>query len=202
MPLKPHHLPCYQHCQSQKKPLNSHLQALSDDADDDKIPTTSSAPADPSRLWMTEYNDYLNTHEFVLGEMGTVQWWGVHSILKLFHTVHLCDAYQLDQCAMLSNLVLPCCWQSCNNVIICVKWAGVFSRGYHNHQVSKLFKGGHCESVVLQCLKCLLRRDLIFCTPVEDDLDNEDSDDAGESWKCFVENDSDNDGFDTDDESL
>ena len=73
----------------QNKPLNGHLRALSGDNDNDNIPTTSPAPADPSGLWMTEYNDYLNTRKFVLGEMGTVQWWGVHSILKLFHTVHL-----------------------------------------------------------------------------------------------------------------
>lgn len=53
----------------------------------------------------------------------------------------------------------------------------------------------------LQCLKCLLRSDLIFCTPVEDDEDDEDSDDAGEGWDCFVEDDSDDDGFNADDES-
>jgi hypothetical protein len=89
------------------KPLNGRLRALSDDDDDDNIPTTSSTPADPSRPWMTEYNDYLDTREFVPGEMGTIQWWGVRSILKLFRTFR--DAYQLDQCAALSNLVLPCC---------------------------------------------------------------------------------------------
>lgn len=93
--------------QKPNKPLNGHLRALSDDKNDDNIPTTSSTPADPSRPWMTEYNDYLDTREFVLGEMGTIQWWGVHSILNLFHT--FCDAYQLDQCAVLSNLVFPRC---------------------------------------------------------------------------------------------
>jgi hypothetical protein len=53
----------------------------------------------------------------------------------------------------------------------------------------------------LQCLKCLLRSDLIFRTPVEDDSDDEDSGDTGEGWDCFVEDDSDDDGFDADDES-
>jgi hypothetical protein len=77
----------------------------------------------------------------------------------------------------------------------------VFSQGgiiitkHQNH-----LKGDIVEA--LQCLKCLLRRDLILCTPVEDDSDNKDSEDAEEGWDCFVEDDSDNNGFDADDESL
>ena len=55
---------------------------------------------------------------------------------------------------------------------------------------------------VLQCLKCLFRRNLIFHIPVKDDSDNEDSDDAGEGWNCFIEDDSNDDGFNVDDEHL
>lgn len=62
----------------------------------------------------------------------------------------------------------------------------------------------------LQCLKCLLRHDLLFQAVVDGDSDDEGKDDGHVSdvgddvkdgWDCFVEDDSD-DGFNADDEYL
>ena len=36
---------------------------------------------DPSKPWLAEFERYMGTHESILEDMSTVQWWGVRRIL-------------------------------------------------------------------------------------------------------------------------
>lgn len=58
----------------------------------------------------------------------------------------------------------------------------------------------------LQCLKCLLRNDLMFRQPVEDISDDDDTgseldSDGEQGWDYFLSDDGEDDGFDADNES-
>jgi len=53
-------------------------EAQSSDEDDNASYSASTADADPSRPWYTDFENYINTSEAKLPPgMSIVQWWGV-----------------------------------------------------------------------------------------------------------------------------
>ena len=54
------------------------LRELSDNEDDmGGASQGSTAPDDPSQLWMRDFCSYLDAHEHVPMDWLTIEWWGV-----------------------------------------------------------------------------------------------------------------------------
>ncbi|THH18798.1 hypothetical protein EUX98_g8896 [Antrodiella citrinella] len=132
-----------------KSKIRTLVSELSDDSDDEHIeaPSTASTSSvnallgDPSKPWLGEFHRYLNTSEALPEELSTVKWWGLNQ-----------SRYPVW--ASIARDYLPIMATS-------VSSERAFSQG--GITVSKLrnrLKGDIVEA--LQCLKCLIQRDLLF----------------------------------------
>ena len=125
---------------------NKKLQALLGElSDDEEVDSTTGLgqenARDPLRPWLQGFHQYLNTHKN-LSELSVVQWWGINN---LHYPVWGAIAH--DFLSIMATSV------SCERAF---SSAGITISKQRNR-----LKGDIVEA--LQCLKCFIKHDLLFC---------------------------------------
>ncbi|KAJ7730112.1 ribonuclease H-like domain-containing protein, partial [Mycena maculata] len=113
--------------------------------DDVDMGSTSATHIDPTRPWLDEFNEYLQARETVPAGMSTIEWWG-----RNYHRYPVWGSLARDYLAIMASSV------SSERAF---SSAGITISKRRNH-----LKGDIVEA--LQCLKCLIRKDLLFREPV------------------------------------
>jgi hypothetical protein len=140
-------------------------------------PSTSHLDAgiDPSKPWLRDFHAYLNSKDR-LGEMTVVQWWGINS-----------PRYPV--------------WASLARDFLSIMATSVSSeRAFSSAGITISKRRNRLKADIveaLQCLKCMLKQDLLFredpsiMTEVEADLGKGQKNDnalpVGDSWDVLVE---------------
>ena len=124
---------------------NKQLQALLGELSDDEEVEPTTGPGyenarDPSRPWLQGFHQYLNTHEN-LGELSVVQWWGINSLRYPVWGTIARDFLSIMATSVSSERAFSS--------------AGITISKRRNR-----LKGDIVEA--LQCLKCFIKRDLLF----------------------------------------
>ena len=129
---------------------------------------------DPLRPWLQGFHQYLNTHEN-LGELSVVQWWGINS---LHYPVW--GAIARDFLSIMATSVS-------SEHAFC-------SAGITISKRCNRLKGDIIEA--LQCLKCLIKHDLVFCEDpmvmleiqsIDGTLMGQTGEEPGDGWDELVE---------------
>ncbi|KAJ7923871.1 ribonuclease H-like domain-containing protein [Mycena leptocephala] len=141
--------------------------------------STSATHIDPTRPWLDEFNEYLQGRETVPEGMSTIEWWG-----RNYHCYPVWGSLARDYLAIMASSVSS--------------ERAFSSAGITISKRRNRLKGNIVEA--LQCLKCFIRKDLLFREPV---IFKEGEDDEVEgggisaskqptSWDILVDEDPDN----------
>ena len=124
---------------------NEKLQALLGELSDNEEMDLSPGPSqentrDPLKPWLQGFHQYLNTHEN-LGELSVVQWWGINSLRYPVWGSIACNSLSI----MATSISCKRAFSSAG-ITISKRW--------------NRLKPDIVEA--LQCLKCLIKHDLLF----------------------------------------
>ena len=162
------------------------MRELSDDDDNDDSTTStpSSSPIyDPAKPWLQDFNAYLSSKDH-LGGQTIVQWWGV-------------NAARYPVWAMLARDFLSIMASSVSSK------RAFSSAGITISKRRNRLKADIVEA--LQCLKCMIKRDLLFRGSDDPSIAAEVDDTAvarkanGKSWDSIVEDEVDGSDSEVDD---
>lgn len=116
------------------------LRELSDDEDEEDNLVTS-AYGDPQQPWLDDFHGYLNSKDHLASGMSIVQWWGVNA-----------TRYPV--------------WSSLARDYLAIMATSVSSeRAFSSSAITITKRRNRLNGDIveaLQCLKCLIRRDLLF----------------------------------------
>ena len=122
---------------------------------------TGGDPVDLMRPWFTKWNLYVSTNKTIAKDTNIVQWWGVCFVyLKPYNTLNS----SLAQCTLVSYMGISCMKLPSYHGIVCFKWEGFSSAGITISKCWNWLKGDIIKA--LECIKCLLYHDLIFCPTI------------------------------------
>lgn len=130
------------------KKLNKLLRELSsdDDGDADGSPSNASASTSASNLipakpWLDDFNAYLNSRDYLTAHQTVVQWWGING-----------PRYPV--------------WASLARDFLSIMASSVSSeRAFSSAGITISKRRNRLKADIveaLQCLKCLIKRDLLF----------------------------------------
>lgn len=130
---------------------------------------------DPSKPWLCDFYTYLNSKDH-LGEMTIVQWWGINLPRYPVWALLACNFLSIMASLVSSERAFSS--------------AGITISKRRNRLKANVVE-------TLQCLKCMLKRGLLFCedpsimTEVDKNLDKHEKGDGdlGYSWDTLVEDD-------------
>ena len=123
---------------TQHQQLNRLMRELSDDEDSD-IPTPVSS-TDPAQPWLQEYHGYLNAKDH-LGGLSIVQWWGINASRYPVWASLSCDFLSIMATSVSSERAFSS--------------AGITISKRRNRLKADIVEA-------LQCLKCMIKQDLVF----------------------------------------
>jgi hypothetical protein len=169
--------------------LNKLLRELSsdDDSEADRSPATTSASnlVLPAKPWLDDFNAYLNSRDYLTMHQTVVQWWGVNGSRYPVWASLARDFLSIMASSVSSERVFSS--------------AGITISKRRNRLKADIVEA-------LQCLKCIIKRDLLFrdtddpsvATEVmgERQLDVQD----GLGWDALVDDLEDDEGCEVDDE--
>ena len=158
--------------------LQALLSELSDNEEVDLSPGPSQENAcDPLKPWLQGFHQYLNTREN-LGELSVVQWWGINSLRYPVWGSIACDFLSIMSTSV-----------SCERAF---SSAGITISKRRNRLKPDIGEA-------LQCLKCLIKHDLLFredpmvISEVQDSMDCTSSvtaqtgEEPGDGWDELIE---------------
>ena len=139
------------------------LHELSGDEDTEDVSVTSMVHGDPLQPWLNEFHGYLNSKDHLPAGMTIVQWWAINTARYPVWGSLACDYLSVMATSISSEHAFS------SSAITITKRC--------NH-----LNGDIVEA--LQCLKCLIQRDLLFREAHDLSILSEVADEDSEGMRC------------------